>query len=36
MSRENEKAEAKIRELTDKLKKKDKELIEEKKRSHEL
>ena len=36
MSRENEKAEAKIRDLTDKLKKKDKELIEEKKRSHEL
>ena len=36
MSRENEKAEAKIRDLTDKLKKKDRELTEEKKRTHEL
>lgn len=36
LNRENEKAEAKIRELTDKLKKKDKELVEEKKRTHEL
>lgn len=36
LNRENEKAEARIRELTDKLKKKDKELVEEKKRVHEL
>ncbi len=36
LNRENEKAEAKIRDLTDKLKKKDKELIEERKRVHEL
>lgn len=36
LNRENEKAEAKIRDLTDKLKKKDKELVEEKKRVHEL
>ena len=36
LNRENEKAEAKIRDLTDKLKKKDKELSEEKKRAHEL
>lgn len=36
LNRENEKAEAKIRDLTDKLKKKDKELAEEKKRAHEL
>lgn len=36
LNRENEKAEAKIRDLTDKLKKKDKELAEEKKRIHEL
>lgn len=36
LNRENEKAEAKIRELTDKLKKKDKELAEEKRRTHEL
>lgn len=36
LNRENEKAEAKIRDLTDKLKKKDKELAEEKKRVHEL
>ena len=36
LNRENEKAETKIRDLTDKLKKKDKELVEEKKRVHEL
>ena len=36
LNRENEKAEAKIRDLTDKLKKKDKELMEEKKRLHEI
>lgn len=36
LNKENEKAEAKIRDLTDKLKKKDRELAEEKKRVHEL
>jgi len=36
LNRENEKAEAKIRDLTDKLKKKDKELVDERKRVHEL